>query len=151
MAKADGSHTSSVPPGEAEARRRIEGAIFRARMVLLWESVWPVLAAVLTLAGLFAIVSWFGLWRVVSDPVRIAVLVAFALGAVFLAVRAFRLRAPARAAALHRVEQATGLLHRPATAFGDAIAVGRDDPAAAALWLAHRARLVSARAHRKAG
>jgi len=142
MAKA-GDDQASMSPLETAARRRIESAIRRARAVLLWESAWPVLAAVLVLAGLFAIVSWFGLWRVVSDPVRIAILVAFAIGAMLLAVSAFRLHAPARAAALQRVEQATGLLHRPATAFGDAIAVGRDDPAAEALWLAHRERLLA--------
>ena len=84
----------------------------------------------LVLAGLFAIVSWFGLWRVVSDPVRFVILAGFVVAGIWLAIRAFRLRAPARAAALHRVEQATGMLHRPATAFTDTIAVGAADPAA---------------------
>lgn len=133
------------------ARQRIESAVLRARLVLLWEAVWPVVAPLLVLAGLFAIVSWFGLWRVVSDPVRIAILVAFALGAVYLVVRAFRLRAPARAAALQRVERATGLLHRPATALTDDIAVGRGDPAAQALWLAHRERLLASLDKLRAG
>ncbi len=56
---------------EAETRKRIERAIARARLVLLWESIWPVLAPLLVLAGLFAIVSWFGLWRVFrSRPFR---------------------------------------------------------------------------------
>lgn len=133
-----------MSPTEAETRARIERAISRARLVLLWESVWPVVAPVLGLAALFAIVSWFGLWRVVSDPVRIAILVAFAAAAVWLALRAFRLRQPERAAALARVEQATGALHRPATAYTDTIAVGANDPAAQALWLAHRTRLLAA-------
>ncbi len=143
MARADDIHPTGQTPDEAAARRRIESAIFRARLVLLWESVWPVVAPILVLAGLFAIVSWFGLWRVVSDPVRIAILVGFGLAAVYLVVRAFRLRAPARTAALLRVERATGLLHRPATALSDDIAVGRGDPAAQALWLAHRERLLA--------
>lgn len=152
MARAEDSHQHGVAPGiEAETRRRIERAIRRARLVLLWEAVWPVVAPVLVLAGLFAAVSWFGLWRVVSDPLRIIVLVGFALTAVWLAVRAFRLRAPARAAALLRVERATGMLHRPATAFNDTLAVGANDPAAQALWLAHRERLLAALDTLKAG
>lgn len=145
MAKAEESQQHGVAPGiEADIRRRIERAIRRARLVLLWEAVWPVVAPMLVLAGLFAAVSWFGLWRAASDPARIIVLAGFVVAAVWLAVRAFRLRAPARAAALVRVEQATGMLHRPATAFNDTIAVGADDPAAQALWSAHRERLLAA-------
>jgi hypothetical protein len=106
---------------------------------------------VLVLAGLFAVVSWFGLWRVVADPVRIVVLAGFAVAAVLFAIRAVRLRAPARAAALLRVERATGMLHRPATAFTDTIAVGANDPAAQALWFAHRERLLAALDTLKAG
>ncbi len=138
-------------PIEAETRRRIERAIARARLVLIWESVWPILAPILVLAGLFAIVSWFGLWRVVSDPVRFVILAAFAAAAIFLAIRAFRLRRPARAAALARVEMATGALHRPATAFTDRLAVGAADPAAEALWMAHRERLLASLDNLKAG
>ena len=152
MAKAEDSLARSVPPGiEAETRSRIERAVQRARLVLLWEAVWPVVAPIAVLAGLFAIVSWLGLWRVVSDPVRFVILAGFVLAAVWLAVRAFRLRAPARAAALLRVEQATGMLHRPATAFTDTIAVGAADPAAQALWLAHRERLLASLDTLKAG
>ncbi|MBN9021838.1 MAG: DUF4175 family protein, partial [Rhizobiales bacterium] len=96
MAKAEGHQTGTISSGEANsaseaaARRRIESAIRRARLVLLWESVWPVVAPILVLAGLFAIVSWFGLWRVVSDPVRLVILAAFGLAAIGLALRAFR-------------------------------------------------------------
>jgi len=129
---------------EMKVRARIERAIRRARLVLLWEAIWPVVAPLLVLAGLFAILSWLGLWRVVSDPVRYAILASFALAAVALAWRAFRLRRPARLAALARVEQATGALHRPATALTDRLAVGTRDPTAETLWIAHRMRLLSA-------
>jgi uncharacterized protein (TIGR02302 family) len=151
MASPDDIDAAERALADRAARQRIESAVLRARLVLLWEQVWPVVAPLLVLAGLFAIVSWFGLWRVVSDPVRIAILAAFALGAVYLVLRAFRLRAPARAAALHRVERATGLLHRPATALTDDIAVGRGDPAAQALWLAHRERLLASLDRLRAG
>ncbi|MCB1501122.1 MAG: TIGR02302 family protein [Bauldia sp.] len=152
MARSEDSHPDRpAPGGEAAARRRIDAAIRRARLVILWESVWPVVVPVLLVAALFAIVSWFGLWRVVSDPVRIVILAAFALAAIAAAIRAVRLRAPARAAALLRVERASGLLHRPATALTDSIAVGAGDPAAQALWTAHRERLLASLDSLKAG
>ncbi|MCB1497391.1 MAG: TIGR02302 family protein [Bauldia sp.] len=128
---------------ERETRARIERAITRARLVLLWESVWPVLAPLLVLGAFFVAVSWLGLWRVVSDPVRFVILGLFAIAAVYLAVHFFRLAKPARSAALARIEHATGLLHRPATALTDRLAVGNADPAAEALWAAHRTRLLA--------
>ena len=136
---------------EASTRARIERAIRRARLVLIWESVWPIASAIMVVAAAFAIVSWFGLWRVVADPVRIAILVGFAVAAAYLVFQAFRLHRPARAAALARVEAATGALHRPASAFTDRLAVGGSDPASEALWMAHRTRLLASLENLKAG
>jgi hypothetical protein len=96
-------------------------------------------APLLVLAGLFAIVSWFGLWRVVGDPLRYAILAAFVLAAVYLVARG---PPPCRqAAALHRVEQASGLLtrrRRSATTSPSAAAIH-----SGAQWLAHREALAS--------
>ena len=58
---------------EHRAGARIERALGRARLVLIWEAVWPILAPLVTLAGLFAFLSWIGLWRFVSTPVRVAI------------------------------------------------------------------------------
>ena len=102
------------------------------------RSIWPIVCAAPRARRVLRRVSWFGLWRVVADPVRIAILVGFALAPPIFVFTAFRLRRPARAAALARVEAATGALHRPATAFADRLAVGSRDPAAEALWTAHR-------------
>ena len=128
---ADGRVRAAIAPASAAASKRgraarIERAIGRARLVLLWESVWPRLAPPRACsAALFATLSWLGLWRVVGEPVRIAVLAALRRSppAVVL-VRGLRIRRPTRAAALARVEQATGVAHRPATAFADRLAVG---------------------------
>lgn len=136
---------------EAQVRARIERAVLRARLVLLWETVWPGVASVLVLAGVFAIVSWFGLWRVIADPIRYVVLAGFAATAVFLVAQALRIRRPARIAALARIEAASGLLHRPATALTDDLAVGADDAAAQALWAAHRTRLLATLDRLRAG
>src|SRR5690606_30257853 len=104
---------------EAQTRLRIERAITRARAVLLWESLWPNLAPLLVLAAAYLTLSWFGLWRIVPDWPRFAILAVFAAVALFFLLRALRTPLPGRAAALARVEAASGARHRPATAFTD--------------------------------
>src|SRR6202051_4698433 len=37
-------------------------ALDRARLAILWERLWPALAAPATVAGLFLAVSWLGVW-----------------------------------------------------------------------------------------
>ena len=56
-----------------------------------------------------------------------------------------------RAAAFARVEQATGALHRPATAFTDRLASRPDDPTGQALWEAHRRRMLASLDRLRAG
>jgi len=146
-----GRDSPRVTTPERLARERIDHAVSRARLVLFWESFWPVASPFIGLAALFAIVSWFGLWRVVSDPVRYAILLAFAVGLGLCFWRVRWLAAPTRNAALARVETATGVEHRPATAFGDRIGVGARDSVAEALWAAHRHRLLAALDRLKTG
>lgn len=136
---------------EDEVRDRIERAVGRARLVLAWEALWPRIAPLLALAALFLALSWFGLWRVVPDLARWAIVAVFALAALWFLFRPGLPRWPTRAAALARVEAATGMVHRPATAFADRQAAGTGDPAAAALWAAHRARLAAALAKLRTG
>jgi uncharacterized protein (TIGR02302 family) len=136
---------------EADARARIDRAVGRARLNLLWEAIWPRLAPLVVLAALFAAVSWLGLWRVANAPVRYATLAAFAVAALWFLVRLVRFAWPTRTAAFARVEQATGAPHRPATSFSDRMATGGGDPLAEALWLAHRRRLLAAMERLRAG
>ncbi|HXL49247.1 MAG TPA: DUF4175 family protein, partial [Xanthobacteraceae bacterium] len=37
-------------------------ALVRARWTIFWERLWPALASVATVIGLFLAVSWLGLW-----------------------------------------------------------------------------------------
>ncbi|WP_421725623.1 TIGR02302 family protein [Bauldia sp.] len=151
MAQSGEGQSPDTSISERDVVARVERAVFKARLAMLWETAWPVVAAFLVLAALFAIVSWFGLWRVVSDPLRYAILVAFCLAAIVLTAGFLRSRRPRREAALARVEAASGLIHRPATALTDRLAVGDDDPAAQALWAAHQRRLLAALDRLKVG
>ena len=151
------SSGGSLPNGddrsaiENATRERIGRALARARAVLLWETLWPLIAPFLAVGALFAIVSWFGLWRETPDVVRVGILALFAFALAWLLFRTRSVTRPSRAAALARVEQATGALHRPATAFADRLAAGGNDPAARALWAAHRERLLASLGRLKAG
>ena len=138
-------------PSEAAARQRIDRAVGRARLALTWEAAWPLLAPFVGLAALFAALSWLGLWRVIPDWTRLAVLVAFAAALVFFLARALRFALPSRAAAFARVEAATAIPHRPATSLTDQIANAGSDPLTAALWLAHRRRLLASLARLRSG
>src|SRR5262245_16184378 len=136
---------------ETAVLARIERAVVRARLVLLWETLWPRLAPLLVLAAFFVALSWLGIWREVGDIVRVALLVLFAAAAVTIVWRSSGIRAPRREAALARIEAASGMLHRPATSFSDRLAGGAGDPTAQALWAAHRMRLLAALERLRAG
>jgi uncharacterized protein (TIGR02302 family) len=136
---------------EASARARIDRAVARAHANLFWEAIWPLTAPFVTLAALFAALSWFGLWRLTAAPLRFAILALFVAAVAYYLWRAFRFVMPSRMAAFSRVEQATGEPHRPATSFSDRLATAPDDPAGQALWFAHRQRLLAALGNIRAG
>ena len=77
-------------------------------------------------------------YRVLVDPIVIAFLVAIA-GLLQRVVT--RVPAVGDTRARHRIETDSGLDHRPLTALDDELAAGSDDPAAQALWTAHRRRM----------
>ena len=115
----------------------LDRTIDRARMALLWEQIWPPLAALLTLFGLFLSVSWLGLWLWLPSIGRAIGVLLFGLAALAALWRLVRLRLPNEADALRRIDRISGLLHRPATAISDQLAVTQSDPMSAALWQAH--------------
>ncbi|MBN8920756.1 MAG: TIGR02302 family protein, partial [Rhizobiales bacterium] len=130
---------------------RLTRALKRAWWVLGWERIWPRLALVATAAGLALALSWFGLWPMLP-PLGRAIGVGIAALVLLAALAPFaRLRTPTRLESLNRLDHASGVSHRPATALSDCIAVGRDDAASQKLWEAHLARTVATAERLKAG
>ena len=121
----------------AELPSRLAIAARRARYAILWERVWPPLAALGTAAGLFLALSWLGLWLWLPPLGRAAGLVLFAALALWAAFPFLFLRLPGFADALRRLDRVSGLRHRPATTLADRLAVNAQDPYALALWNAH--------------
>src|SRR5262249_31856754 len=102
-------------------------ALRRARWTIFWERLWPALASITTVIGLFLALSWLGLWLWLPPAGR-----AIGLGIFFLLTAAafapvLMLRVPSRIEGLRRLDRNSGLPHRPATAIADEIAAPTED------------------------
>src|SRR4051794_10277605 len=98
------------------SRLRLTQALQRARLVIAWERSWPPLASLLTVAGLFLVASWAGLWLALPFIVRAIGLVLFGLLAVAAVFPLLKFRWPSREDGLALLDRGTGVRHRPATA-----------------------------------
>src|SRR6266508_2067823 len=126
-------------------------ALGRARWTIFWERLWPALASLATVIGLFLAVSWLGLWLWLPAIGR-----AIGLGVFFLLTAAafaplLMLRVPSRIEGLRRLDRNSGLPHRPATAIADEIAVPTEDSYSVALWRTHIERTLRAAKTLRAG
>jgi uncharacterized protein (TIGR02302 family) len=134
---------------DAFARLRLGEALQRAKYAIAWERAWPSLARLLTVAGLFLVVSWVGLWLAlpfVARVIGIAVFVLLALVAIWPMVW---FRWPSREQALSRLDRGSGIRHRPATALTDTVTT--QDPVSLALWRAQRERTLASIKRIRAG
>ncbi len=119
------------------ARFLLARALTRARGSILWERLWPALAALATVAGLFLAFSWAGLWLALPPLARAIGLFVFVVAAFAAALPLVILRLPSIYDGLRRLDRSSGETHRPATAVADHIAANSQDPVAQALWRAH--------------
>ncbi|MGE4371276.1 MAG: TIGR02302 family protein [Xanthobacter sp.] len=137
------ARTRAEPAAKKRAvpeRAVLERALRRARLVLLWEQLWPALAGMGAVIAAFLAVSFAGLWEITGPLGRIIGLGLFA-GLVVLAARpVLKLHRPRRAEALARLDTHSAMSHRPATALDDHLATQPEDPVSRALWQAHMAR-----------
>jgi uncharacterized protein (TIGR02302 family) len=139
-------------PEEGPAARGILGrALSRAYWAILWERLWPALASLATAVGFFIAVSWTGLWLILPPLARAIVLFGLLLLIAISAVPLFRFRLPRQTDGLRRLDRASGLAHRPATAVADELATGRNDNVSEVLWQAHLDRARRAARTFKAG
>ncbi|RIA56324.1 uncharacterized protein (TIGR02302 family) [Dichotomicrobium thermohalophilum] len=113
------------------------------RRVILLERLWPRLWLPLGVAGTFVLVSLLGLWPLLGRTVHLALLWAFAIAFVASLVPVLRVSMPTREEALRRLEERSGVPHRPATALQDQPA-GETSAAARSLWQAYRRRMAAA-------
>jgi uncharacterized protein (TIGR02302 family) len=141
----------SVPARDPDAASRLQltQALQRAKYAIAWERLWPHLARLLSVIGLFLVVSWAGLWLALPFVARAIGLGLFVLAALGALLPLLRFRWPSREAALSRLDHGTGIRHRPATALSDTLAT--QDPVALALWQAQRERTLASIKRIRAG
>src|SRR6266702_8017266 len=124
---ADAANPHQLPLQERAGDHLLVRALGRARWTIFWEGLWPSLASIGTVIGLFLAVSWLGLWLWLPAIGR-----AIGVGVFFLLTAAafaplLMLRVPSRMDGLKRLDRNSGLPHRPATAMADEIAVPTHD------------------------
>ena len=147
----DTANSHPSPPPQGPGGDVLTRALGRARWTIFWERLWPALASIATVIGLFLAVSWLGLWLWLPPIAR-----AIALGVFFLLTAAafaplLMLRVPSRVEGLRRLDRNSGLPHRPATAIADEIAAPSEDSFSIALWRAHIERALRAAKTLRAG
>jgi uncharacterized protein (TIGR02302 family) len=141
----------SVPARDPDAASRLQlgQALQRAKYAIAWEETWPHLARLLSVIGLFLVVSWAGLWLALPFIARAIGLALFVLAALGALLPLVKFRWPSREQALGRLDRGTGIRHRPATALTDTVAT--QDPVALALWQAQRERTLASIKRIRAG
>jgi uncharacterized protein (TIGR02302 family) len=137
-------------------RSPIHGALFAmrlrlARAALLWERVWPACWPALAVLGTFLVLALFDLLPNLPGLLHAAVLLGLSAVFVVALAAAFRkLFVPDRFAARRRIEQASGLQHRPLQTLADRPS-GPLDSQAAGLWQAHLRRMEGATGRLRVG
>ena len=141
--------SAPVRDPDAVSRLQLTQALRRAKYAIAWERFWPHLARLLTVVGLFLVMSWVGLWLVLPFAARAVGLGLFGLLALGALLPLVRFRWPSREEGLSRLDRGSGIRHRPATALTDSLA--SRDPVALALWQAQRERTLASIKRIRAG
>ena len=124
--------------------KRSGAALFIERAV---RAIFPLLLVMCVFAGF----SFAGGWLILPVWLHISGLIGFAGFSIWSARHLLSLRWPNWNEALNRVEKTSGYQHRPLTAIEDSLAIGRNDPAALALWHLHQKRMAEALKSVRAG
>ncbi|MCA3554435.1 TIGR02302 family protein [Aestuariivirga sp.] len=129
----------------------IDHKIAQARLALGFERVWAALHWPLVLLAAAAALVIAGLLPMLPAWARATLMVAWALAFLWSLRPSFGLRWPSRQEAMRRVEQTSGLFHRPVSARDDRLPSDIDDPLQKALWEEHRLRQLRGLVDLKAG
>lgn len=112
---------------------------------LMWERLWGRLWPVAGVLGTFTALSLLDIFSLLPGWAHVLSLVLFGAALALTLWRGRRgFRRISQSQARRRLEQDSGLTHRPLAALDDDIAVGRGDAVSEALWRAHKDRMAKA-------
>ncbi len=135
------SHSHSMQ-ATAHLTARLQRTRVGMAMTMVAERLWPLVLPTLLIAGLFLILAWSGLFRIIGDWPRFGLLAILGAGVIWALVRLRHFRLPRREEINLRLERHNELLHRPIATQSDQLtARSADDPFAAALWREHQKRM----------
>lgn len=140
-----------VDPRRAAANPAFERKVALSRVALLFERLWPRLWALIALVALFLLVSLAGAWTASGEIGHALLLAAFVAAGLAGLVWAARTPAATREDAIRRIEQRSGVPHRPGSTYEDTITAAADNPSTGALWQAHKARIAAMLAKLRVG
>ena len=142
---------TATPAQTSAAEARIAGTISKARLALGFERVWAALHWPLLMGMVAVALVVSGLLLRLHPWPRAAVL-AILVFALFWSLRdVIRVRWPTRQDAMRRVEEKSGLSHRPVSAREDRLAEESAGPLQKAIWEEHRQRQLQGLERLKAG
>ncbi|BCJ89558.1 TIGR02302 family protein [Terrihabitans soli] len=133
--------TGPAPTPKPEGTRFLDDVVRRAQAALLWEGIWPPLAATGVVLLVFLTLSWLGLFVELPPLLRVVAVFLFGAGLFATLFPLVKLALPERREALARIDRESAARHRPATALTDPLANTSDDSVTRALWAAHRNRV----------
>jgi uncharacterized protein (TIGR02302 family) len=134
-----------------QPQARISRKISQAYLAISFERLWSALHWPLVILGGAAALVIGGLLPLLSTWPRLGVLAILAAAFLWSLRGLARIRWPSRHDAMRRVEEKTGLPHRPVSAHEDRLAEGSSDPVQQAIWEEHRIRQLKGLGGLKAG
>ncbi len=112
------------------------------RASMAFERIWPLALPVLVVACLFVSLSWFGLFRVMPEWLRLATMAVFGLMALAALYPLRYFRWPVSSEIDRRIERSNALEHTPVLVQADRL-TGSGDRFAEALWREHQKRMAA--------
>lgn len=112
-------------------------------VVLIFERLWPNILSVILLGLIFVSACWFNLFKIISGPIQIFLLLFFVVLGLWCLRGILKFQRPNQIEVDKRIEQASGLSFQPIFAQYDALPPQSADEAYV-LWQAHLVRLQQA-------
>ncbi len=136
------TQSTSVRDPLKGAPRVLARKVRLAQAMIGFERVWRALLLPFAVAGSFLLLTLAEVWSLLPALTHNAGLIGFAIALVASLVPLARVPWPSREEGLRRLEQVSGVKHRPATSFEDEIGENAG-PEQRALWAIHRQRLAN--------
>lgn len=122
-----------------------------AWLMIALERIWPLVLPLLLVIAVFLSLAWFGLFRLMPDIARQALLAVFLLSIPVCVYLLLKFRLPSPSDVTRRLENVNELAHQPITVQTEELAANSTDPFAQALWNEHRKRMATRIANLQSG